>query len=74
MSRPDPDLLASVRQLALPDPDLVSAPGPIVISDHAVQRYRERVGCWAHPIVPSCDAQAGVSDSLVWSTPGGRNR
>jgi hypothetical protein len=43
MSRPDPDLLASVRQIALPDPDLVSVPGPLVISDHAIQRYRERV-------------------------------
>src|SRR4051794_36284800 len=43
MSQPDPDLLASVRRIALPDPDLVTAPGVLVLSDHAIQRYRERV-------------------------------
>src|SRR6478672_6239989 len=43
MLRPDADLLASVRRIALPDPDLVTVAGPVVISDHAIQRYRERV-------------------------------
>lgn len=43
MPQPDPFLLASLRRHALPDSDVVVVPGSLAISDHAVQRYRERV-------------------------------
>jgi hypothetical protein len=55
-----PDLRAAILALALPHPDLDTAPADVVITQHSVVRYKERV-----EVVPEWLARRRLRDLLA---------